>query len=126
LIVNLISDFEENRKELKLAISKSDSLNSNMETFLVNMYQTTTPEISVDSIQHLVGSFFKPIIFFPMMESYEEAKSNGNLVLLKEKELSKYFIKFQERYNLFVAVQKQDENSFFNGHVWEMNNPVAS
>jgi hypothetical protein len=124
LVLNLISDFEENRAKLKPAIAYSDSLSYKMNTFFDNAYQSNL-KIPIDSLKKLSDGFFRPVTFFPIMDSYEEAKASGNLSLLKEKELSKHLIKFQERYNFFVGVQKQGENSFFGGPVWELKKKLA-
>lgn len=125
LVLNLISDFEENRAKLKPAISHSDSLSYKMNTFFDNAYQSNL-KISIDSLKKLSHGFFRPIGFFPIMDSYEGAKASGNLSLLNEKELSKQFIKFQERYNFFKGVQKQGEDSFFGGPIWELRKEIGS
>jgi len=125
LILNLISDFEENIEILKSAISRSDSLNYKMNTFFDNAY-LSNPKISVDSLRLLSDGFFRPVSFFPIMVSYEEAMANGNLTILKDKELSKDFIKFQERYKFFGNIQDQLRDSYFKGPIWELNKTIGS
>ena len=90
LVLNLIEDFEENKILLELAINNSDTLILKMNRFFDNAY-SDKPKISLDSMKVLSDGFFRPTNFFPLTTTYEEAKANGNITLLNNKELSQNF-----------------------------------
>jgi len=121
----LIEDFEENKILLESAISHSDTLILKMDTFFENAY-SDNPKISLDSIKILSDGFFRPTTFFPLTTSYDEAKANGNLTLLKNKELSQGFTEFQRNFNMYLGLKDQGLNSFFNGSVWELKKSIGS
>ena len=125
LVLNLIEDFEENKILLESAIYYSDNLILKMDSFFENSY-SDNPKISLDSIKILSDGFFRPTIFFPLTTSYDEAKANGNLTLLKNKELSQDFTEFQRNFNLYLGLYDQGLNGFFNGSVWELKKSIGS
>jgi hypothetical protein len=125
LIINLISDFEGNINQLRLAIKESDTLEYKMNTFLNNAY-LTNPVISIDSLKVLADGFFRPVYFFPSMVSYDEAKANGNLTLLKNKELFKDFNAFQKELFDFQNLQNDKRESYFKGPIWELKKSAGS
>jgi type II secretory pathway pseudopilin PulG len=125
LILNLIDDFQENIVQLKPAIAKSDSLSYKMNTFFDNAYLSNL-KISIDSLKVLNDGFFRPVYFFPSMVSYDEAKANGNLTILKNKELFKNFLQFQQAYITFRNFQDQGRESFFKGPTWELKKTIGS
>ena len=125
LVLNLIEDFEENKILLESAIYYSDNLILKMDSFFENSY-SDNPKISLDSIKILSDGFFRPTIFFPLTTSYDEAKANGNLTLLKNKELSQDFTEFQRNFNQYLGLYDQGLNGFFNGSVWELKKSIGS
>jgi hypothetical protein len=125
LVLNLIEDFEENIILLKSEIDYSGSLKFKMDGFFENGYSNNL-KISLDSLKNLSDGFFRPTDFFPIMTSYDEAKANGNITLLKNKELSQEFTEFQKNFNFYLGLQDQVKNSFFNGSVWELKKSLGS
>jgi len=125
LVLNLINDFEENIIQLKSSIDYSESLGSKMDGFFKNAYSSNL-EISLDSLKTLSDGFFRPTNFFPLMTTFDEAKANGNLTLLKNKELSQEFSKFLRNYTFYLSIQEQGVNSYFNGSVWELKKTIGS
>jgi hypothetical protein len=125
LIINLISDFESNIKQLQPAIKQSDTLKYKMKTFLDNAY-LPNQLISIDSLKILADGFFRPVKFFPSMVSYDEAKANGNLTLLKNKELFKGFNIFQKASLDFQDFQNDKRESYFKGPIWELKKTAGS
>nr|WP_298995170.1 DUF6090 family protein [uncultured Polaribacter sp.] len=125
LIINLINDFEGNIEQLQPAIKESDTLSFKMKAFLNNAYLPNLT-ISVDSLKVLADGFFRPVYFFPSIVSYDEAKSNGNLTLLKNKELFKDFNAFHEELSNFQNLQNDSRESYFNGPIWELKKLAGS
>ena len=125
LVLNLIIDFQENRVQLKPAIEYNNALFEKMDAFFINAYDTDI-KISVDSLKTLSDGFFHPTTFFPSMVTYDEAKANGNLTLLKNKDLSKEFVQFQLNYSQYVAIENQGIDSYFKGSVWELKKSIGS
>lgn len=125
LILNLIDDFEQNNDQLKLVIENGVTLSDNMNAFFENAYQPDI-KISLDSLQTLSEGFFRPISFFPSMATFDEAKANGNLTLIKSKDLSKQLIEFQRSYSFYLALDEQATKSFFSGPVWELKKSIGS
>jgi hypothetical protein len=125
LVLNLIEDFKENTILLESAINYSDTLILKMDRFFENAY-SDNPKISLDSIKILSDGFFRPIIFFPLTTTYDEAKANGNITLLNNKDLSQEFTKFQRNFNLYLDLKDEVVNSFFNGSVWELKKSIGS
>jgi len=125
LILNLIADFEENITQLESAIVYSNSLSDKMDAFFENAYKPNL-KIPLDSLKALSDGFFRPSSFFPSMATYDEAKSSGNLTLLKNKDLSKQFIQFQRNYSFYLGLQDQGTNSFFSGPEWELKKEIGS
>ena len=125
LVLNLIDDFEENIILLKSAIDYSDSLIFKMNSFFENSYSTNL-KIPLDSLKNLSYGFFRPTDFFPVMTSYDEAKANGSITLLNNKELSQEFTEFQRNFNFYLGLQDQGVNSFFNGSTWELKKSLGS
>lgn len=60
------------------------------------------------------------------MTTYEEAKANGNLTLLNNKDLSKEFIKFETNYSFYSEIQSQAMDSYFKGPIWELKKSIGS
>lgn len=125
LISSLIDDFEGNIEMLKPAIKESDTLSFKMNTFLNNAY-LPSPVISIDSLKVLADGFFRPVYFFPSMVSYDEAKANGNLTLLKNKELFKDFNAFLKELSDFQNLQNDKRESYFSGPIWELKKLAGS
>ncbi len=125
LIINLISDFESNIKQLQPAIKESDTLKYKMKTFLNNAY-LPNQVISIDSLKILADGFFRPTLFFPSMVSYDEAKANGNLTLLKNKELFMSLNVFQRMLLDFQNLQNDKRESYFKGPIWELKKIAGS
>jgi soluble cytochrome b562 len=125
LVLNLIEDFEENKTLLELAINNSDTLILKMSRFFDNAY-SDKPKISLDSIKVLSDGFFRPTIFFPLTTTYDEAKANGNITLLNNKELSQNFAEFQRGFNSYIGLSDQGLNSFFTGSVWELKKSIGT
>jgi soluble cytochrome b562 len=125
LVLNLIEDFEENKILLELAINNSDTLILKMSRFFDNAY-SDKPKISLDSIKVLSDGFFRPTIFFPLTTTYDEAKANGNITLLNNKELSQNFAEFQRGFNSYIGLSDQGLNSFFTGSVWELKKSIGT
>ncbi len=125
LVLNLIEDFEENKILLESAINYSDTLILKMDGFFENAY-SDNPKISLDSIKILSDGFFRPTIFFPLTTTYDEAKASGNITLLNNNDLSKYFTDFQRGFKTYLGLQDQGLNSFFNGSVWELKKSIGS
>ena len=125
LVLGLIDDFEENIVKLKSSIERSNLSENQMNEFIKNAY-ASDPMISVDSLKTLSKGFFRVTRFFTSLTTYEEAKSNGSLSLLKSKELSKSFTEFLTSYNDNLVVQDQSANSYFNGSLWELKKTLGS
>jgi hypothetical protein len=125
LVLNLIEDFEENKILLESAINYSDTLILKMDSFFENAYSDNT-KISLDSILILSDGFFRPVIFFPLTTTYDEAKASGNIKLLNNKELSQDFTEFQRNFNTYQGLKDQGLNSFFTGSVWELKKSIGS
>tara|TARA_R110001583_G_C5522823_1_gene397769 strand:- start:52 stop:798 length:747 start_codon:yes stop_codon:yes gene_type:complete len=125
LIINLISDFESNIKQLQPAIKESDTLEYKMKTFLNNAY-LPKQVISIDSLKILADGFFRPVQFVPSLVSYDEAKANGNLTLLKKKELLMRFNFFQRILLDFQNLQNDKRESYFKGPIWELKKIAGS
>jgi type II secretory pathway pseudopilin PulG len=125
LVLNLIDDFQENITQLKPAIEYGNDLFEKMDAFFINAYDTDI-KISVDSLKTLSEGFFRPTQFFPSMVTYDEAKANGNLTLLKNKDLSKEFVQFQLNYSNYLGIQNQAIDSYFKGSVWELKKSIGS
>lgn len=125
LIINLLDDFEESNKELKIAIEYSDTLTYQMNTFFNNAYSTEL-KIPVDSLKVLSDGFFRPVDFYISMVTYAEAKANGNLSLLKSKELFTYFAAFEKTHLDYINIQNEKRESFFKGPVWELKKTIGS
>ncbi|TMM29559.1 hypothetical protein FDT66_10600 [Polaribacter aestuariivivens] len=125
LIINLINDFEGNIELLQPAIKQSDTLSFKMDAFLTNAYLSNLA-ISVDSLKVLADGFFRPVYFYPSIVSYDEAKANGNLTLLKNKELFKDFNAFHEELSNFQNLQNDSRESYFNGPMWELKKVAGS
>jgi len=125
IILNLIDDFEENIAQLKPEIEDNNELYDDMNAFIKNAYKPNV-EITLDSLTTLSDSFFRGGDFFPSMATFDEAKANGNLTLLKSKDLSKQFIAFQRNYGFYSNMQEQGINSFFSGPVWELKKTIGS
>ena len=125
LVLNLIEDFKENKILLESAIKYSETLMLKMDTFFEKAYSDNL-KISLDSLHKLSDGFFRPTNFFPLTTSYDEAKANGNLTLLHNKELSQNFTEFQRNFNAYLGFKDQGLNSFFSGSVWELKKTIGS
>ncbi len=125
LILNLIDDFQENIAQLKPAIEFGNDLIEKMDAFFINAYGSDI-NISVDSLKTLGEGFFRAVQFFPSMVAYDEAKANGNLTLLKNKDLSNEFVQFQQNYSYYLGIQDQGIDSYFKGPVWELKKSIGS
>jgi len=125
LIINLIDDFKENREDLEMYVQFNSILDKKMNAFLENAYVSDI-QIPLDSLKNLSTGFFEQFIFTPFMASYDEAKSNGTLSLIKNKKLSREFNSFQAYYGSYKANQHQIMSSYSNGSVWELTKSVGS
>ena len=125
LIIGLIDDFEENIKELKIAIMYSDTLSYQMESFFNNAYSTNI-QIPIDSIKTLADGFFRPVSFYSPMVTYDGEKANGNLSLLKNKELFTHFAAFEKTHLDFINHQDEKRKSFYQGPIWELKKYAGS
>tara|TARA_B100000780_G_scaffold189182_1_gene133085 strand:- start:222 stop:944 length:723 start_codon:yes stop_codon:yes gene_type:complete len=125
LILNLIDDFEENIVQLKSSIDYSSSLSEKMNTYFEISYSSDV-EVSLDSLKSLAHSFFTSTPFFASLTTYEEAKANGNLNLLKSKVLSKEFTAFLSEYNFFLGIKDMGRDSYFKGPTWELKKSTGS
>ena len=84
LVVSLIEDFEGTQEILSQVIFEADSLFNNMNTFY-DLISKKTQITTVDSLRTLGRSFFRSVPFEPILSTYNEAKSTGNLNLIQSK-----------------------------------------
>jgi hypothetical protein len=125
LVLNLIEDFEQNRIELKKRMENNINIEDKIHTFFENAYKPTV-SISLDSLRTLCDAFFRPNTFLLSMITYDEAKANGNLSLLKNKDLNQQFVNFQISYQKYLKLDDVFLAGFFNGPVWEIKKSIGS
>ncbi|MFP4844393.1 DUF6090 family protein [Winogradskyella sp. PE311] len=123
LIASLIEDFEYNKNKLEIELKFRDSLLTNMDAFN-EFIESDTVLVSVDSLRELAHSFFRGRPFSPNLTAYDEAKSTGNLSLLKSKAVLQQFTLFNEANNGLMGLNNEGRYSYFNGSSWELRKTV--
>ena len=79
-----------------MAQKRDDSLVYQMVSFLHKAY-LSEDTANVDTLQHLIGHFFRYYNFNPNLTTYNEAQSSGKLSIIRSKELSLLFTEFFEK-----------------------------
>ncbi len=125
LILNLIDEFKENSEQLGALTKENNNTIQNMDLFFKNAY-TSTISISVDSLKSLAQAFAMGQNYSPELGFLEEAKSNGNLNLIKNRNLLKAFTNFETHYELYLTFNEQYFRSFYQGSIWEFRKSVGS
>lgn len=123
LIASLIEDFEYNQNEIEIEMVFRDSLLNAMDTFN-KLIKSDTPLATVDSLKNLARSFFKGRSFTPNLTAYDEAKSTGNLSLLKNKDVLQQFTLFNKANSSLKGLNDEGRYSYFNGSSWDLRKTV--
>jgi len=125
LISNLIKDFTTANENIDLAIKKREDELDRMETFygfIKNEKQT----ISVDSLRRIATVFFAEDNFKPNISSYNEAVSNGDLKLLKNRLLTENIDVFFEAIDSYRQIYNLGGENYYNGSVFELRKSLGS
>lgn len=125
LIFNLIEEFKENSEQLDALTQANNNTIQNMDLFFKNAYKPTL-SISVDSLKSLAMAFAIGQNYSPELGFLKEAKSDGNLNLIKNKNLLKAFTKFETHYELYLTFNERWSSSFYESSFWEFRKSVGS
>ena len=125
LISNLNIEFKENSGQLNDLTENYKNHIQKLDLFFEHAYALPL-SISVDSLKILAKSFAMAQIYLPELGILEEAKSNGNLSLIKSKSLFKAITKFQTHYEYYLNFQERFSIGFYEGSWWEFRKSSGS
>jgi hypothetical protein len=125
LISNLITDFTATNENIDLAIKKREDELDRMNTFY-GLIKNKKQTISVDSLRKLSTVFFAEDNFKPNISSYNEAVSNGDLKLLKNRLFTKNIETFFEAIDSYKLIHNFGGENYFNGSVLELRKSLGS
>ncbi len=124
LISNLITDFTTTNENIEIAIKKRESELNRMENFYGFIENEQT--ISIDSLRKLAKIFFAEYNFKPNISSYNEAVSNGNLKLLKNRVLTENIDTFFEAMDTYGQIYNIGGEGYYRGPIWELRKKLGS
>lgn len=122
---NLINEFKENSEQLVALTEGNNNTIQNMDLFFKHAYEPKI-SISVDSLKSLAMAFSMGQNYSPELGFFEEAKSDGNLSLIKHRDLINAFTKFETHYELYLTFNERWFTSFYEGSVWEFRKSAGS
>jgi hypothetical protein len=125
LISNLIKDFTAANENIDLAIKKREVELDRMENFY-GFIKNEKQIIALDSLRIMARVFYSEENFKPNISSYNEAVSNGDLKLLKNRLLTKHIDVFFEAIDSYRQIFNFGGESYYHGPVWELRKSLGS
>ncbi|MCC1483762.1 hypothetical protein [Winogradskyella immobilis] len=125
LVASLIEDFEGTQEILSQVIFEADSLFNNMNTFY-DLISKKTQITTVDSLRTLGRSFFRSVPFEPILSTYNEAKSTGNLNLIQSKAFTDKMTAFNLAHKGYNQVNHISTSNYFSGAMWDLRKTFGS
>lgn len=125
LIANLLTDFKATKSTLASAIEEKSYQLNEMNDFMKIVYDDSQT-MSVDSMRRKAVTFFGESNMKPSISSYNEAVSNGDYKLLKNKELKQSIDAFFKHADTYARIYDLSAENFFNGSVYELRESLGS
>jgi hypothetical protein len=125
LIESLISDFKTTRERIASSDAIFEQSIQRTSRFLSLSYTDNT-EVSVDSLQYYLAGAFNMPTFEPMLTTYNQAVSTGQIALIKNKE-------FLDDMSKFLALSGRHKHEtdlsgeiFYLGSIWEIRKEIGN
>jgi hypothetical protein len=125
LIENLKAEFQINREMLATRIEHGNAYAKRQYAFL-SLLNSGISHLSKEELnQHLAGSF-QANNFTPFLASYQSAKSNGSLDLIRNRSLDRLFVTFEQSMTIIDRLNSFSAEEFFQGSTLELRRMVGS
>ena len=125
LIQSLISDFTVTRLRIKSIQSEIEQNIERTSRFLSLSY-TNNADVPVDSLQYyLSGAFIMPP-FEPILTSYNQAVSTGQIGLIENKKFLDDMSKFLTTYSWHKHTVDLSGEIFYLGSIWEIRKQIGN
>lgn len=125
LIQALISDFKTTRERISSSTAIIDKNIRRTSRFLSLSYTNNT-EVPVDSLQYFLSGAFNMPVFEPILTSYNQAVSTGQIGLIKNKEFLDDMSKFMATYDWYKHEVDLSGQIFYLGSIWELRKEIGN
>ena len=125
LVNSLISDFKATRQRIAF-IENHFNDNINRTSKFLSLSYTDNKNVSVDSLQYYLSGAFNMLPFEPILTSYNQAVSTGNIGLIENKQFLDHISKFLANYSWHKQTVYLSGEIFYLGSIWEIRKEIGN